>query len=134
MSKICLDACIVIYFVEKHPIYAGRIEDLINNLDVDDYLCYSPLIRMECMVMPLRTNDTTLQNHYESFFKGQEMLEITVKCFDEAAQLRADFVTLKTPDALHLATALHHDCDQFWTNDNRLGSVAPSLVKNILIG
>ena len=64
MSKICLDACIVIYFVEKHPIYAGRIEDLINNLDVDDYLCYSPLIRIECMVMPLRTNDKTLQNHY----------------------------------------------------------------------
>jgi uncharacterized protein len=132
MSKIYLDACIVIYFVEKHPAYAGNIEALINNLTVNDTLCFSPLIRLECLVMPLRTNDTTLQGHYESFFKAQEMLEIKVERFDEAAKLRADFSSLKTPDALHLATALHHNCDEFWTNDNRLNSVAPSIVKNVL--
>ena len=61
------------------------------------------------------------------------MLEIGVGRLDEAAQLRADFNALKTPDALHLATALPHNCDQFWTNDTRLDLVAPSLVKNILI-
>ena len=134
MSKIYLDACIVIYFVEKHPVYAGKIEAPINNLGTNDILCFSPLIRLECLVMPLRTNDTILKGHYKSFFKEQEMLEITVERFDEAAQLRADFSSLKTPDALHLATALHHNCDEFWTNDNRLNSVAPSLVKNVLIG
>ena len=58
---------------------------------------------------------------------------MTVEVFDKAAQLRADFSSLKTPDALHLATALHHNCDECWTNDNRLNSVAPSLVKNVLI-
>lgn len=83
--------------------------------------------------MPLRTDDKTLQSLYESFFKAQKMLEMTVEVFDKAAQLRADFNSLKTPDALHLATALHHNCDEFWTNDNRLNSVAPQLVKNILI-
>ena len=133
MSKIYLDACIVIYFVENHPVYATKIEGLINDLDVNDTLCCSPLVRMECLVMPLRTKDGTLRNQYESFFGAQEMLEISVGRFDEAAQLRADFNSLKTPDALHLATALHHDCDGFWTNDSRLDSVAPSLVKNILI-
>ena len=133
MSKIYLDSCIVIYFVEKHPVYAGKIETLISNLAENDTLCLSPLIRLECMVMPLRTNDSELKRHYESFFKGQEMLEITGERFDEAAQLRADFNSLKTPDALHLATALHHECNELWTNDNRLNSVAPSLIKNILI-
>lgn len=132
MSKIYLDACIVIYFVEKHPVYASEIELLINGLGADDSICFSPLIRMECMVMPLRTSDATLQGHYESFFKAQEMLETKLKCFDKAARLRADFSSLKTPDALHLATALHHNCDEFWTNDNRLNAVAPSLVKNVL--
>ena len=38
MSKIYLDACIVIYFVEKHPVYASKIEGLINDLDVNDTL------------------------------------------------------------------------------------------------
>ena len=133
MSKIYLDACIVIYFVEKHAAYAAKIEALINNLGANDTLCFSPLIRLECLVMPLRTNDTTLQSLFESFFKTQKMLEMTVEIYDKAAQLRADFNSLKTPDALHLATALHHNCDEFWTNDNRLNSVVPSLVKNILI-
>ncbi len=52
--------------------------------------------------------------------------------FDEAAQLRADFTGLKTPDALHLATAVYHNCDEFWTKDNRLDKVDSNLVKNIL--
>ena len=50
----------------------------------------------------------------------------------EGAQLRADFSSLKTPDAIHLAAALHYQCDEFWTNDNRLNPVAPALVKNVL--
>lgn len=132
MSKIYLDACIVIYFVEKHAVYAGEIETRINGLGVNDTLCFSPLIRMECLVMPLRTADITLQGHYESFFKAQEILEINAECFDKAARFRADFSSLKTPDALHLATALYHNCDEFWTNDSRLNAIAPSLVKNIL--
>ncbi len=53
--------------------------------------------------------------------------------FRNAAKLRANFGSLKTPDALHLATALHYNYDEFWTNDNRLNSVAPRLVKNILL-
>src|SRR5437660_827264 len=133
MSKIYLDACLVIYFVEKHPTYYNVVKGLFDSLSVNDTLCFSPLVRLECLVIPLRENDTGLKIHYESFFKTQEMLEITAGRFDEAAQLRAEFNSLKTPDALHIATALRHNCDELWTNDNRLNSVAPSLVKNILI-
>ena len=32
MSKIYLDACIVIYFVEKHPAYASKIPSLLRSL------------------------------------------------------------------------------------------------------
>ncbi len=132
MSKIYLDACIVIYFVEKHPIYAATIETKINSLSETDTLCFSPLIKMECLVMPLRTNDRALQGRFAAFFKSQKMLDLTTGRFDEAARLRADFTSLKTPDALHLAVAMHHKCDEFWTNDSRLSSIAPALVKNIL--
>ena len=40
-----------------------------------------------------------------------------------AAELRAHH-RLKTPDALHLATAQSHGCTEIWTNDNRLNSTA----------
>jgi predicted nucleic acid-binding protein len=132
MRKIYLDTCIVIYFVEKHPVFASEIETLFEGLDANDTLCCSSLVRLECLVMPLRMGDNILLGHYQSFFKAQEMLEIRVECFDDAARLRADFTSLKTPDAIHMATALHHDCDEFWTNDNRLDPITPSLVRNIL--
>ena len=38
MSKIYLDACIVIYFIERHAAYAAKIEALINNLGGNDVL------------------------------------------------------------------------------------------------
>ncbi|MBA3632942.1 MAG: type II toxin-antitoxin system VapC family toxin [Acidobacteria bacterium] len=130
MSRIYLDACIIIYIVEKHLIYSSRIETLMNASPSADF-CYSPLARLECLVIPLRTKDFQLQKLYQAFFNAQKILAMPSKVFDKAAKLRADFTGLKTPDALHLA-AVYHNCDEFWTNDNRLDKVAPNLVKNIL--
>ncbi len=131
ITKFFFDTCIIIYIVEKHPIYANKIEALMHGLN-DDVFCFSPLVRMECLVMPLRTKDSQLQKLYDAFFDAQRLLAMPPEVFDQAAQLRADFSSLKTPDALHLATAIHHNCDEFWTNDNRLDKVSPNLVKNIL--
>ncbi|NTV15090.1 MAG: type II toxin-antitoxin system VapC family toxin [Desulfobulbaceae bacterium] len=39
---------------------------------------------------------------------------------------------MKTPDALHLATAQFHGCTSLWTNDDRLCTVAPDFVCNVL--
>jgi predicted nucleic acid-binding protein len=107
-------------------------EALVKGLNVGDELCYSPLVSMECLVMPLRTKDIALKNLYESFFNAQKILEMPEDVYKQAAQLRADYQSLKTPDAIHLSTALHHKCDEFWTNDNRLDKVAPTLVKNVI--
>lgn len=132
MSKIYLDACIAIYLIEKHPDHSAKLEMALELLNPNDILCYSPLSRMEYIVKPLRNEDTNLIDLFDSFFDIQELLTISPERFYEAAKLRASFPSIKTPDALHLAIALHHHCDEFWTNDNRLNSVAPSIVKNVL--
>ena len=131
MKLIYLDTCIVIYIVEKHHSYSAKIENLMNSLSNVEY-GYSPLIRMETLVMPFRNKDLQLQHFYNLFFNNQVFLNISKGIYDQAAQLRADFPSLKTPDALHLATANYHNCDEFWTNDNRLDKIAPNLVKNVL--
>lgn len=131
MSKIYLDTCIVIYLIEKHPVFSAKIEPLIGGPNLGS-LFYSPLTKMECMVMPLRTKDQPLKELYEDFFAAQTALQIPDAVFEKAAQLRADFTALRTPDALHLAAALHHNCDEFWTNDTRLHAIGPSVVRNVL--
>lgn len=132
MTKIFLDACIIIYLIEKHLIYASQIEELMDGVS-DAVFCLSPLVRLECLVMPIRTKDVQLLKLYETFFDAQRLLAIPPEVYNQAARLRADFLGLKTPDATHLATAEYHNCDEFWTNDNRLDKAASALVKNVLI-
>ncbi len=130
--KIYFDSCIVIYLVENHPEYASKVERRISELSGNDTLCSSPLVHLECLVTPFRTRDASLIGNFKSFFETQEMLEMSAEVFEKAARLRADYHSLKTPDAIHLAAASHFDCHEFWTNDDRLHSVIPILVKNVL--
>jgi len=63
----------------------------------------------------------------------QRWLASDDRIFDRASRLRAGY-GLKTPDALHLATALHYGCDEFWTNDGRLKLAAGGIAVDVLGG
>ena len=132
LKTIYLDSCIVIYVVEAHPQNATKVAAALNALQAAQ-ICYSPLVRLECLVKPLQTQNQSLQNLYAQFWATQQNLSFVDEIFMRAAQLRADFPSVKTPDAIHLATALHYGCDEFWTNDDRLAKVAPALAKNKLM-
>lgn len=131
LKKIYLDTCVIIYLVEKRSEFSTVVESLVNSLEAVEF-CYSHLCILEAYVLPLRRDHSETINSFEKFFDSETCLEITQKVFESAAKLRADFPSLKTPDALHLATAIHHKCDEFWTNDDRLHKVAPSIVQNII--
>lgn len=131
VKKIYLDSCIAIYVVESHPLYVTKVIAELNALQAAQ-ICYSPLVRLECLVKPLQAQNQPLQNLYAQFWSLQQNLSLVDDIFMRAAQIRADFPSMKTPDAIHLATALHYGCDEFWTHDDRLTKVAPALAKNIL--
>lgn len=131
LKKIYLDSCIAIYVVEAHPLYASKVAEGLNALQATQ-VCYSPLVRLECLVKSLQAQNQQLQNLYAQFWASQQNLSLVDDIFTRAAQIRADFPSLKTPDAIHLAAALHYGCDEFWTHDDRLAKVAPTIAKNIL--
>ncbi len=87
----------------------------------------SDLVRMECLVQPIRFQKASRIASLEAFLARAVTMPIDRAVFDLAAQIRADHPRIKTPDALHLATALHHGCSEFWTNDLDLAkrSVGP---------
>ncbi len=128
---VYLDSCLVIYLVEEHPAFAPLLENYIANA-TDLIFVASDLTEMECLVMPFRLNNEKLIDKFYDWFTQIQVFPLTKEIFHQAAEFRADFPSVKTPDALHLAAALHHDCDEFWTNDNRLEKIAPNLVKNVL--
>lgn len=93
--------------------------------------CVSDLVRMECRTGALIAGDARLLDRYERFFRSVSALPMTPAVFDRAAELRAKH-RLKTPDALHLATAIDHGCAELWTNDARLSGIASTVtVRNV---
>ena len=128
MRKVYLDSCIAIYLVEEHPAYYAIIEESLANLN--GIVCYSPLTELECLVLPLRLKRDDLLDKFQRFFALNLRLVMPDSVYREAANLRAER-GIKTPDALHFATALHHGCTELWTNDDRLASVAGSVAVNL---
>ncbi|WP_438024910.1 type II toxin-antitoxin system VapC family toxin [Sorangium sp. So ce233] len=130
MSRIYLDSCVLIYRVEGAEPYKSSSDRALMSLG-SSKAYISPLFRMECLVKPVRMNDSGLRATYEGLLSAFDLLPLTAEVFDLATGLRA-LHGLKTPDALHAACAIHHGCDQIWTNDDRLrhlgGRIAVSII------
>ncbi|WP_238361093.1 type II toxin-antitoxin system VapC family toxin [Iningainema tapete] len=92
----------------------------------------SELILMEALVLPLKNANNSLITDYEQLLLSEEMqlIHITQPVLRQAASLRAT-TNLKTPDAIHAATALLGNCTQFITNDKGFRNV-PNLPVVIL--
>jgi predicted nucleic acid-binding protein len=120
----------IIYLVEHHPIFADQIKRKLVLLDKEVKLVISPLVRLEVLVKPRREGNHALLFRYEQFLTALQFLSMPAEVYEIALSLRVEY-NLKTPDALHLATAQFHRCQQFWTNDDRLNR-ASSLSINIL--
>ncbi|MEZ5673116.1 MAG: type II toxin-antitoxin system VapC family toxin [Thiotrichaceae bacterium] len=130
---IYLDACLVIYWVEEHSIFAPLIEQKVLQTS-SALFAISPLVMSEALVMPFRQDNQVLIRKYEAFFANSLILPLPETVFIEAARLRAVHIGLKTPDALHLSAARFHHCQAFWTNDDRLQKVAGDFAVNIGAG
>ena len=126
MSAIYLDSCIVIYLTEGPDRFRETCYQALAKCKTGDgQLCFTDLTRLECRALPLRKGQQRILEEYDNFFSLPETsrLLINEQVFEIATELRA-FQNLKTPDALHLAAAIHHGCTEFWTNDLRLKPAA----------
>lgn len=128
---IYLDACLVIYLVEKHEVFCAQVEQMVADW-ADFTFAISDLTKMECLILPFRNADQALVDRYRAWFNEACLISLGSAVFEKAARLRAEHSSLKTADALHLAAALHDNCDQFWTNDDRLARIAPTIIRNIV--
>ncbi len=118
-GQVYLDANAVIYSVEKHPVYWPLLQSLwLAAKGKTLEIVTSDLTLMESLIGPLKSGDSALASAYEQLFQQAQtrLLPITQPILREAARLRAT-TKLKTPDALHLATAQQVGCVLFVTND-----------------
>ena len=86
----------------------------------------SVLARMEVMVVPKRHRQEELCRLYRDFFESFPNLSVE-PVGPEVAEIAADLratLQIRTPDALHLATAIHAGAEAFVSEDRRLRGIA----------
>ncbi|MFT4178163.1 MAG: type II toxin-antitoxin system VapC family toxin [Thermomonas sp.] len=132
MGLIYLDTNALIYAMESTGPLGQRARALLQANTSSDF-AISPLVKLECLVMPIRTGDRILERKYDAWFPDFVQLSITEEAYARAADVRARF-NLKTPDALHLACAQYHRCEALWTNDDRLQHASHGLAVNVFAG
>lgn len=93
------------------------------------------LLLMEVRVKPMREQNWATLASFERYFAAfaSETAPLNKLVFELATRLRVQY-NVKTPDALHLAAAIHAGCDQFWTNDDKLIKAAEGHIEVINIG
>ena len=118
MADIYLDACCFIYLVEGQPAWRTVVEKRIRDLDPASRLVTSQLARLECRAKPMRDGDQELLERYDMLFGASRVavLDVSAKVIDRATELRARY-GFKSPDAIHLATAIESGANEFLTGD-----------------
>jgi predicted nucleic acid-binding protein len=93
----------------------------------------SELTLLEVLVKPLKSSDQKLADLFRQVLfgtTGLTCMPIDRHVLELAAQLRASY-QLRTPDAIHAATALRSGCSQFVTNDPQFRKI-PGLLVSVL--
>lgn len=122
-----LDTAPLIYLIEQHPRFGPPVLEIARRLDAGDLVAAtSTLTLTEVLSQPLRLGRHDLVHAYRRLLEGHEGLRL-VSVDSQVAVLAAELRSrhsLRTPDAIQVAAALHAGCDAFLTNDGDLRRVA----------
>ena len=118
-GPVYLDTNCFIYSVERIEPYRTLLEPVWRQArDGRFEILSSEIIVAETLVKPFREGDAVVETLLRLLFDAREvtLIPATRELWDDTAHLRAE-TGLKTPDALHAATALRSGCALFIAND-----------------
>jgi predicted nucleic acid-binding protein len=126
ITQLAFDTTPLIYFIERNPKYIALMRPIMRRVASSKPIgIASYLVLAEVLVHPIKTGNAILTQQYENVLvksRDFQLIPIGEAVSKKAAELRAKY-NLKTPDALHVASALVAGCDAFLTNDSGIKRV-----------
>jgi predicted nucleic acid-binding protein len=122
MSKIFWDTMLFVYWLEDNPQFGPQVARIYSRMrERGDRLITSALAVGELLVLPYKSNASETVERIQRFFDGPlvEVLPFTHDTARHYARIRAR-LTIRPPDAVHLACAATAGTDLFLTNDASL--------------
>lgn len=124
-KSVGIDTAPLIYYIEDHHQYAQLMEPFFRAVSREEIAMVTSIITLtEVLTHPLRKGDEKLAQTYNEFLltsAGVTTVSVNTAIAQSAAEIRAEH-RLKTPDAIHLATAISLGADAFLTNDRDFGN------------
>jgi len=119
-TSLALDTVTFIYFLERHPIHFVTVKKLFRLIETGELTAVmSSLVFAELLVPAYKAGDIrrvqTLVRLLTNF-PNMQIIMLSPEISVEAAHLRALY-NMRTPDAIHAATALNVKADAIITND-----------------
>ena len=119
-----IDSMVLVYHFEANPTFGMAASRILGAAESNRCrLVASILAEIEVLVVPKREGVTELVSQYRDFFRffpNLEVVDLTTEIADLASDLRARYSSLRTPDAIHIATAVASGVDKFISADERL--------------
>ena len=122
-----LDTVLIIYFLERHPQYYQEVKNIFSKIESGQIsaIC-STLVFSELLVPAFRADKNELAKnvvHILENFPNLKIIPMTIDISITAARLRASY-GLRTPDAIHAATAIEASATGIITNDKDFNKIA----------
>jgi len=122
-GRILLDTVALIYFLEPNGQYSEKAEAIFTRIESGELQgLMANLVFAELLVPLYRSGNPQAAVGLSKRlinFRNMEVITLTTEISMEAARLRADH-GLRTPDAIHGATAIITQATGILTNDKRL--------------
>ena len=130
MSRVYWDTMLFIYWLEEHPYYARRVDEIYLRMKVrQDQLLTGSFTFGEVLAGFYRKGLTDRAKEIRGRMQElvTEVVDYTIETADRYGQIRGTF-GLAPADAIHLASAAQAGTDLFLTNDKRLvGKFVPGI-------
>ncbi len=123
-EKIALDSMIFIYLFDSNRDYVDQSQHIISLAEQGKTQIITSVISILESLSPIKYQDdpfaqTTILNFFHQT-PNLKFFDVDIEISSQAAQLRRENKSLRTPDSIQLATALVHQADIFITNDVKL--------------
>ncbi len=129
-SRIALDTVVFVYFLERQDPFGARATRLFERIEAGDlHAVMSSLVLAELLVPLYRSRqhrDASALTRRLQHFRHLEIKPVSDQIAADAARLRAEY-RLRTPDAIHAATALAAEASGLVTHDRAFLSLQREL-------
>jgi uncharacterized protein len=130
VSRIYWDTMLFIYWLEEHPVFAKRVDEIHHRMEVrHDQLITGAFTMGEVLAGPCRKADAQRLDDVRRWLRNvvAEIIPFTLETADRYARIRGT-LRVSPADAIHLASAAQAGTDLFLTNDTQLlGKIVPGI-------